>query len=137
MKRWLILTALCAACSPDNPGDAPIGEDAQPPEYEPPVALNAAPPVIYPIDLFEQQVEGTVRLRLYLLADGSVVPESTRVEVGSGHPALDSAAMAGVPNMTFSPARRMGVPVETEFIQPVHFRHPDGENAAAAANEQR
>ena len=81
---------------------------------------------MYPVDLFEQRVEGTVRLKLYVLEDGTVIPESTQVAEPSGYPGLDSAALAGVAEMTFSPARRMGVPVATSFIQPVHFRHPEG-----------
>ena len=64
--------------------------------------------------------------------DGTIVPESTRVEESSGFPQLDSAALQSVDLLRFAPAQRDGVPVATAFIQPVHFRHPDlaasGEN---------
>jgi protein TonB len=127
MKRLVLLTLLLG-CGGEPQADIARGDDAAPPEYEPPVALNAGGPVAYPLDMFEQRLEGTVRLRLYLLDDGTVVTDSTRIEEASGHAQLDSAALAAVEDMTFAPARRMGVPVETGFIQPVQFRHPDGES---------
>ena len=92
--------------------------------FELPVATNAESPVFYPVDLFEQEIEGSVVLRLYVTADGTIVPESTQVAETSGLPVLDSAAIAGVAGMTFAPARRNGTPVATLFLQPVHFRHP-------------
>lgn len=122
----LFLVVGSLACGGEETPEVDPGTDAMPPEYEPPVALNAVSPVEYPVDLFEQRVEGTVLLRLYLLDDGTVVEDSTQIAEGSGNSTLDSAALAGVARMTFAPARRMGVPVETMFLQPVHFRHPDG-----------
>ena len=89
-----------------------------------PVALDAEPPVAYPPALYAQGVEGTVKLRLFVTAQGAVVPESTRVSETSGYPAFDSAAVAGVTGMRFAPARRNGEPVAATFTQPVQFRHP-------------
>jgi len=93
------------------------------PAFEAPVVINAESPVNYPSDLWEQQVEGTVVLRLHLDERGSVVPDSTRISETSGYPALDSAALRAVPDMQFAPARRDGRPVAITFLQPVHFRH--------------
>ena len=92
--------------------------------FELPVATNPESPVFYPVDLFEQEVEGSVVLRLYITEAGTIVPESTQVAETSGVPMLDSAAIAGVAAMTFAPATRNGTPVATLFLQPVHFRHP-------------
>jgi protein TonB len=92
---------------------------------EPPVALNAVSPVVYPEALFQQRISGTVLLRLFADETGRVVPESTRVQESSGYPALDSAALAAAPQLRFAPALRNGTPVPTLFTQPVHFRHPD------------
>ena len=92
--------------------------------FELPVATNAESPVFYPVGLFEQEVEGSVVLRLFITEDGTIVPESTLVAETSGIPELDSAAVAGVIEMQFAPARRNGTPVATLFLQPVHFRHP-------------
>lgn len=124
MKRIVLLTYLIAACG----GNAESGGDSarsDPPEHEPPVMTNANSPVEYPLELFERQVEGTVLLRLFVGMDGVVVPESTQVAESSGEAALDSAAVAGVSNMHFSPARRRGSPVAAAFFQPVHFRLPN------------
>jgi TonB family protein len=92
--------------------------------FEMPVATNAESPVFYPVDLFEQEVEGSVVLRLFITETGTIVPESTQVAETSGIPELDSAAVAGVAALNFAPARRNGTPVATMFLQPVHFRHP-------------
>lgn len=94
--------------------------------FELPVATNAESPVFYPVDLFEQEIEGSVVLRLFITEEGTIVPESTEVAETSGLPQLDSAAVAGVEGLTFVPARRNGTPVATLFLQPVHFRHPAG-----------
>lgn len=125
MTRWACTVAglvLIAACGVEQPpADTPNTSTA--PAFEPPVVTNPESPVNYPQDLWEQQVEGTVVLRLHLDAGGTVVPDSTRVAETSGYPALDSAAVRAVPDMRFAPARRGGQPVATTFLQPVHFRH--------------
>jgi TonB family protein len=120
----LALGACSRSGSPSNESGAPA-----PPAFEPPVALNAEPPVRYPIALYEAHTEGTVVLHLFADSTGKIAPDSTRVAESSGSAALDSAALAGVPKMRFAPARRNGVPVATAFLQPVHFEHPSA-NAA-------
>ncbi len=118
----LLASMLLAACqsdeSPGQPGEQVRG-------FEPPVASNPEPPVEYPVELFERQVEGVALLRLFVTETGTIVPESTRIEESSGYPALDSAALRSVDLLRFAPARRDGSPIATAFIQPVHFRHPD------------
>ncbi len=129
---WALLLAsmLLAACqsdeSPGQPGEQVRG-------FEPPVASNPEPPVEYPVELFERQIEGVALLRLFVTEAGTIVPESTRIEESSGYPALDSAALRSVVLLRFAPARRDGSPIATAFIQPVHFRHPD--LAAAGENQ--
>jgi len=125
VKTTLALVCLTViACAPDvSESDAPT-TDSRPNPFEPPVATNAEAPVAYPIELFEQGVEGTVILRLFADETGTIVHDSTQIAEGSGHARLDSAAVAGVTDMTFAPARREGIPVSTTFYQPVHFRIP-------------
>jgi TonB family protein len=94
------------------------------PGFHLPVLINAESPVSYPVDLYEQQVEASVILRLFVTSDGIVVPESTRVAETSGYAALDSAALAGVSSMSFAPAIQDGEPVAAMFLQPIQFRHP-------------
>jgi TonB family protein len=95
------------------------------------VALNPDPPIQYPPALFDQQVEGTVVLRLFVDSTGKLSAESTRVSESSGYPALDSAAVAGAGKLQFAPARRHGIPVATVFLQPIEFHHPVTAGAAA------
>jgi len=124
-----ILLACLAACNraSDTTVALPADAGAAPPvrRDEPPVALNAISPVVYPEALFQQRISGTVLLRLFADVTGGIVPESTRVQESSGYPALDSAALAAAPQLQFAPALRNGAPVATLFTQPVHFRHPD------------
>lgn len=94
------------------------------------MVINAESPVSYPPDLYEQQVEGTVVLRLYLDERGSMTPDSTRVAESSGYSGLDSAALHAVPELRFAPARRGGQPVATTFLLPVQFRRQGRPNQA-------
>lgn len=104
---------------PADPAGTPVRRD------EPPVALDAVSPVVYPAALYQQRLSGTVLLRLFADETGRLVPESTKVQESSGYPALDSAALAAAPQLHYAPALRNGTPVPTLFTQPVHFRHPD------------
>src|SRR6187455_447657 len=86
------------------------------PAEDPPVAINPVSPVRYPPALLEQGIEGRVLLRLYVDSAGTVVADSTRLAESSGYPALDSAAMAGAPELKFSPALLQGRPVAAPFL---------------------
>lgn len=125
MRAAALLASVAVAACGSSP-ESPAAGGIEPPAYEPPVVMNPEPPVEYPADLYRQRIEGSVILRLYISADGAVVPESTQVAEGSGNDLLDSAAVAGVVNMRFAPARQNGEPVATAFLQPIHFRHPEG-----------
>jgi len=124
MVPRLFLSLLVAACGTGSPSADPAASATR--GFEPPVATNAESPVRYPPALYERGLEGTVILRLFITDDGSVVADSTRVAESSGQAAFDSAAVHGVERMVFAPARRDGIPVATLFLQPVHFRHPEG-----------
>ncbi len=119
MRRTLVLPLLVAlaACS-RGPGTA--GPPARGSEM--PVALNGDSPFLYPADLYDQGVEGEVRLRLFVDSLGRVVAESTRVASSSGTPGLDTAALRGAAELRFAPGRRDGAPVAMAFYQPVIFR---------------
>jgi periplasmic protein TonB len=120
--------ALLGACrrKPDSALTLPADASTTAPRRdEPPVAVDAETPVRYPLALYQQRISGTVLLRLFVDETGRVDPESTRVQESSGYPALDSAALAAAPKLTYAPALRNGAPVATLFTQPIHFRHPD------------
>jgi TonB family protein len=91
-----------------------------------PVAINGESPFRYPPGLYDQGIEGEVRLRLYVDSAGRVVPESVSISSSSGTPGLDSAALVGAPALRFAPAQRDGVPVAATFYQPVVFRRRAG-----------
>jgi TonB family protein len=119
----LCAVLLLAACrrSPSPPAQTPTREN------DVPVAVNSASPFQYPPDLYDQGVEGEVRLRLFVDSTGRVHPESTRVATSSGTPGLDSAAMRGAAQLQFAPAHRNGQPVGMAFYQPVIFRRIGGQ----------
>ena len=94
-----------------------------------PEMLNEELPFRYPMLLYVRRVEGNVLLRLHVSSGGLVVPDSTRLIESSGHPALDSAALAGTRRLRFRPASRRGVPIAVSMLYPVHFRHPEGRPA--------
>jgi len=122
MRGWFgvmsLSALLLAACRGREPAQA-----APSTENDVPVAINSGSPFQYPPDLYDQGVEGEVRLRLYVDSAGRVQPESTRVASGSGTPALDSAAMRGAALLLFAPAHHNGQAVGMAFYQPVVFRH--------------
>lgn len=120
-----IAMSLClAGCRKADQGSASAGDSKV--RDDAPVAIDPDPPVVYPPALYQQGIEGTVQLRLYVTEQGVVVPESTQVAESSGYAEFDSAAVAGVPRMHFAPAQRDGRPVATAFTQPVHFRRTQG-----------
>ena len=121
MRVIAVIALVIAGCRGSSRQSEAQGA-APPPESEAPVALNPDVPIAYPPAQFERKVEGDVTLRLYVDSTGKLIPESTRVAEPSGYPALDSAALAGAPALRFAPAKRHGVPVATEFLQPVEFR---------------
>jgi len=121
------VAAIALACGDRSVGTVPLGDHQPPAEStadQPPVAINPVTPMSYPPALLEQGIEGRVLLRLYVDAQGKLVPDSTRLAESSGYPALDSAALNGARELRFSAALRNGRAVSAPFLQPVHFRHP-------------
>jgi TonB family protein len=128
-----ILGLTFLACQRGDDGTMKLMEhSAAPPVHpaeDPPVAINPVSPVRYPPVLLEQGIEGKVLLRLYVDSAGVVIPDSTRIAESSGYPALDSAALAGAPELRFSPALLQGRPIAAPFLQPVQFRSPRSRSA--------
>lgn len=134
MARGCILGALLLAgagvgCRNDR---AEARREAQNRQTDVPVAINGESPFQYPAELYDQAVEGEVRLRLWVDSTGRVAPESTRVFSSSGTAGLDSAAMAGASQLQFAPAHLDGRTVGMAFYQPVIFRRRAAPNAPPA-----
>ena len=89
-----------------------------------PEMLNPRPPFEYPRELLANKVQGNVILRLHVDSTGRVVPDSTEIVESSGEPRLDSAALAGVPQLRFKPATKAQQPIGASFLFPVFFRAP-------------
>jgi len=124
--NWAVRLCVCAsvpalvvACKPD---EAAIRREAQTRQNDVPVAINGESPFQYPAELYDQGVEGEVRLRLWVDSTGRVSPDSTRIAASSGAAALDSAALLGAVQLQFAPAHKDGRPVGAAFYQPVIFR---------------
>ncbi|MGH7578614.1 MAG: energy transducer TonB [Gemmatimonadales bacterium] len=123
----IALAAAVASCGDRSVGTVALGDHQPAVEStadQPPVAINPVTPMSYPPALLEQGIEGRVLLRLFVDAQGKLIPDSTRLAESSGYPALDSAALSGSQELRFSPALRNGRAIAAPFLQPVHLRHP-------------
>ena len=103
---WLLVAGLAQGCT----GDRGI---------ERPQPLSSASAVEYPLELWDQDVEGSTLVRVLVNTEGGV--DSVMVLESSGHAALDSAALQGAKSMEFEPARRAGEPLRVWARVPVHF----------------
>ena len=78
------------------------------------------PPTRYPRLALERQWEGTVTLRVQVLASGSA--GEIKVERSSGHEILDEATVEQVKNWRFIPARRGIQTVVSWVIIPIQYK---------------
>lgn len=108
MRIWAVITPvfLGAACG---------GEQ----RVEQPVPLYGESPVDYPLELWDEGVEGEVVLRVLVDEEGAI--DSVEVETSSGHQVLDSAAVDGVREMQFTPARLNGRRTDAWARVPIRF----------------
>jgi TonB family protein len=80
----------------------------------------------YPTDAARQRIEGSVKLRTLVGANGSV----QSVQVLSGPPALVPAATAAVREWRYAPTLLGGQPVESEHEATLVFRLSAGTSAS-------
>ncbi len=104
---FFLLTGVLTAC---------FGGDV---EVDQPVPMYGNVPIDYPLELWDEGIEGKTVLRV-LVTDGGGV-DSVEVSETSGHPTLDSAAVAGVRDLRFQPGRRDGKRIQVWATVPVHF----------------
>jgi protein TonB len=124
------------AAPPTIEGPSPETSAAPPPGpvLKPPVLLT--PQAVYPgeaqtvvvdrspltPEIRLSAAQGRVVLRVLVRADGAVA--EARVEVSSGHAALDDAALRACYAWRFEPATRDGRPVDAWVLIPVRFLIP-------------
>ena len=89
------------------------------PDIESPSPLSASVPIEYPLELWDQGIEGRCVLKVRVTDMGDV--DSVIVLESSGHAAFDSAAIRGAKTLKFSPARRDGKRIVVWAHVPVHF----------------
>jgi len=95
-------------------------------EIEQPLPLYGEEPVHYPLQLWDEGVEGETILRVRVTDTGVV--DSVEVVESSGHHGLDSAAVSGVRDLRFQPGRQNGKRVRMWATLPVVFsRRPSSE----------
>ena len=89
------------------------------PDIESPSPLSASVPIGYPLELWDQGVEGCCLLKVRVTDMGEV--DSVVVLESSGRMAFDSSAIRGAKTLKFNPARKDGERIEVWAHVPVHF----------------
>ena len=98
-------------------GGAGIGSASAPPRERVEASLRSEAKPEYPQELIDDDVEGTVTIKILVAADGSV--EAVNVESSSGYRAMDQAAIAAGWRFQFNPGDngRRGVWTKTFHFQ--------------------
>jgi protein TonB len=122
----LMIALAASACVNDSDtkkmAEVFAGTGGRPDEL--PVVLNDTLPFRYPAALYAQRIQGNTTLRIFIDANGNIVPDSTSVAEPSGQPALDSAAVVGARSLRFVPAKKGGQGMPISILFPVYWRHP-------------
>lgn len=106
-----------------TPGSLPSPREQGTPQAKP---LPGQPPPAYPLVAQYRHLEGTVRLEVEVMGEGSC--GAIRVKKSSGSQLLDDAAVSGVKRWRFEPARRLGKAVSTVIEVPVVFTLTPSDN---------
>lgn len=98
-------------------GGAGLGSASAPPRERVEASLRSEAKPEYPQELIDDDVEGTVTIKILVAADGSV--EAVNVESSSGYRAMDQAAIAAGWRFQFNPGDngRRGVWTKTFHFQ--------------------
>jgi len=125
---WMAVCVVIAGCITQDDARKLVADlqESQTSRPDVPPAMLTRDPIRYPASMYAQHAQGNVTLRIFIDAIGRVHAESTQVVESSGVPAFDSAAVSGVRDLQFTPAKRKGTPVAVSVLFPVYFRHPQG-----------
>lgn len=88
-------------------------------DVDQPAPLASQKAIEYPLELWDQDVEGRTLLRVRVDEVGRV--DSAVVLQSSGYPAFDSAALEGARSMRFEPAKKGEERIPVWARVPVHF----------------
>ncbi len=116
-----------AQSAPPSPAPAAPAPAAAPGPVKESAAISGLaslgnPPPEYPSLALRRNWEGTVVLRIKVLANGRA--GSVEVTKSSGKPQLDEAAVEAVRNWKFIPAKRGDTPIEGFATQTIDFKLP-------------
>lgn len=117
------LAAATAGCvdTPRTAGGLQLGVNDAP--LRAPMRIDSGPPFQFPAGAWQKGLQGTTILRLLISQQGIV--DSVLVLESSGHPSLDSAALAQALVLRFEPAAQGGDPVRVWGRLPVVFPRRD------------
>lgn len=74
----------------------------------------------YPPEAREQGLEGTVKVKIQVSADGNVT--GATIAKSSGHSILDESVLSKIYDCNLEPAEKDGVPISSKAIIPVRFK---------------
>ena len=137
MKRVLLAAALCCAATPALAQDAPAGgvyELAQVETMPRPINaadMRAALEAGYPAELRAAGRQGTVIVSLVVSPQGEARDLAV---VSSSEPGFDSATVAAVRLLRFTPAAVAGKPVAVRLELPIQWQPAPAESAPAVAS---
>lgn len=114
----------CAESLSPMPGALQVGTRGE--AFRVPALESDRLPFRYPDRAWRAGVGGEVRLRIHIDRSGAV--DSAYVLASSGHPALDSAALADARRLRYRPARRGAETVDVWAILPVRYPMPQKAN---------
>jgi|SRR5690625_110703 len=119
-RALLLITPLAMGCAANEP-------------VELPELLDAEAPIEFPVELWDQGIEGEARVMVHVTSDGAV--DTLYIEESSGYPEFDSAAIAGAENLRFRPGRRGDKRIDHWVVLPVRFTK-EGAELVKASREQ-
>lgn len=88
-------------------------------DLERPVLLQGTEPIQYPMEMWQEGVEGELMLKVRISEEGTV--DSVVVHESSGSAVLDSAAVKGAWDLRFQPGRKRGRLVPMWATLPIYF----------------
>jgi len=115
----VVLVAMLAGCADTSRavGGLQLGVEDAP--LRPPTRIDNGQPFQFPPQAWQEGAGGTTVLKLLISRQGTV--DSAMVLESSGHPSLDSAALAQASELRFEPAAQGGDPVQVWGRLPVIF----------------
>jgi periplasmic protein TonB len=96
-------------------------------DLERPVLLQGTEPIQYPMEMWQEGVEGHLKLKVLISEEGVV--DSVVVHESSGSAVLDSAAVRGSRDLRFEPGRKRGKLVRMWATLPIYFTKTPQEEA--------